>query len=248
MVSRWIIFVAACLPFVVGCGDAAQSSGSVTIRDVDRTIPKPLLEAAKKRAATLNPQSIRSLRQSIQQQVTAGFDTPEQITAMTIEQNANFLDGKIVKPVIEQILKESLAEHFTAQQNWPTITDCDRLDQAFRALEAEGLFCRQNVRTQGSCGLILIKSEIEEQKNAGRQFVGYLIYYSLDTDFAVEGRGLNLTFDSIQDDDEPTSKNKSAEKIGAKVIVALEANGLHPQWDGTMKSRIFVPMDWKRRR
>lgn len=248
MALHWLIVATACLPFVAGCGNAAPDADSSSVSATENLLLKSKFDTARKLAAVLDPQIIESTHRFVQQKVAAGFDTPEQIVALTIEQNANQVDTNELKLFIEKTVKYMLDEHLAAQQNWPAVTDCDRLDQAFHSLQSEGIFCSQNVRTNGSCGLILVKSEIEEQQKAGRIYDGYAIYYALDTDFATQGRGLNLSFDSTHEDEEPTAKSSLAMKIGQRIIAALEANGLHPQWDGTMKSRIFVPMDWKRRR
>jgi hypothetical protein len=40
----------------------------------------------------------------------------------------------------------------------------------------------------------------------------------------------------------------ATEGIGRAVSDALESKGLDTVWDGQWTNRIFVPMDWKRRR
>jgi hypothetical protein len=58
----------------------------------------------------------------------------------------------------------------------------------------------------------------------------------------VRGEGLYLSFGAAAEGSEP------AEAVGRLVVDALECKGLDPLWDGQWTHRIFVPIDWKRRR
>jgi hypothetical protein len=77
---------------------------------------------------------------------------------------------------------------------------------------------------------------------AGMTVRGYAFFHMQDTEAAVEGDGLYLSYGAVADG------AGAAEAIGHAVVAALEAKGLDPVWDGEWSRRIFVPMDWRRRR
>src|SRR5690349_9217314 len=124
MTLRWTIFVTACLPLMAGCGSSAQNADSSSVHKAENIILKSKLDAAKKLAAILDPQLIQSVRGYVQKQVAAGFDAPAQIVTTALELHSHLSNEEGLKLFVEKALKESLAEHLAAQQNWPTVTDC----------------------------------------------------------------------------------------------------------------------------
>ena len=48
------------------------------------------------------------------------------------------------------------------QVSWPEITDCDRLDRAFAALERQGVVARQHFTCCWNCGNVEIRAEVED--------------------------------------------------------------------------------------
>ena len=69
-----------------------------------------------------------------------------------------------------RILEDETAAYHHEAAGWPALTDHDRLEQAFAALETQGVVCRQNFTCCGTCGVAEIGDdrEIEEIDGARR--------------------------------------------------------------------------------
>ena len=174
--------------------------------------------------------------------IAAGFFDPADIAGYAVEAFADELDPAVLRHHATRYTCEILAEQRAEQRAWPAITDCERLDAAFAALEREGVICRQNFSCCGSCGASEIWDEMAAAEEAGLPVQGYAFYHMQDTEAAVQGDGLYLSYGAVADGSEP------AEAVGRAVVEALERKGLDPIWDGQWTRRIFVPLHWQRRR
>jgi hypothetical protein len=132
--------------------------------------------------------------------------------------------------------------HLAKQENWPPVTDYDRLRVAFERLESAGIVTRQDFTCCGTCGAGAIVGEIEIARAGGRAIRGYTFFHMQDTEAAVEGHGLCLAYGATEEGEVP------ALAVAREVIETLKAEGLKTQWDGTWHQRISVALDWKRRR
>ena len=186
---------------------------------------------------------IEEMRQSIERDVAAGFETPEQIEQSAIEMYSDERKPDLLRPDAQQFLREALAKHRAAQATWPAETDCDRLDKAFAELEQQGIVARQNFSDCGTCGVAEIGDEIKAaEKKGGRNVRGYVFYHMQDTESAAGGHGLYLNYGSIRSD------TQASLKVAGEVVEALERHNLKTEWNGTIERRISVKLDWKRRR
>ena len=129
-----------------------------------------------------------------------------------------------------------------AEREWTEATDCDRLDDAFAALEASGVIARQNFTCCGTCGSTEIWDEIGSAEAAGLPAHGYAFFHMQDTESAAEGYGLYLNYGAC------TEGEAAALAIGHEIVEQLEAHGLRTEWNGDWGTRIHVALDWKKRR
>jgi hypothetical protein len=143
---------------------------------------------------------------------------------------------------IPEMIDAAIAAHRRDQQNWPIVTDCDKLDAAFAALEDEGIVARHHFTCCGTCGAAEIGDEIDATVARGHNVEGYTFYHMQDTERAVEGGGLYLNYGSVDNDDERSVA------IGRRIARVMLASGLEIDWDGSLGKRIGVTLDWKRRR
>lgn len=150
-------------------------------------------------------------------------------------------DPDALRPHAERLFKEIIAQQLREQATWPTITDCDRFDAAFAALEASGIVCRHNFSCCGTCAAGEIWDEIDAERAKGRPIVGCVHYNVQTLETAIEGGGVYLSYGSVEEGDE------SSVAIGHRIVSAMQANGLSVTWDGTIRRRIHVALDWKRR-
>jgi hypothetical protein len=68
---------------------------------------------------------------------------------------------------------KAFAEQLDVQGQWPSVTDCDRLDQAFADLDGSGIVARQNFTCCQNCGHAEIGDEIAATEKSGTTLVGY---------------------------------------------------------------------------
>ncbi|MFD6310415.1 DUF6891 domain-containing protein [Streptomyces nigra] len=127
-------------------------------------------------------------------------------------------------------------ERVAEQATWQGETDPERLTRAFTALQGSGITARENFACCRNCG----ESEIGAAGDPDAR--GYVFFHSQCTDSAAAGHGLMLLYRGFDGSSETT------EAIGHEIVAALEAAGLHTEWDGDPGRAITVtPLDWRRR-
>jgi hypothetical protein len=227
--TRWIWYgLLSSLPAVSGCYTRPA-------------VPTPSAKA--KAAPARSPQkTLDEMQQTIERDVAAGFSTPDEIERNAIEIYSDDMDPASLRPQAKRFRRDALAKHAAAQATWPTVTDCDRLDKAFAELEQRGIVARQNFSDCGTCGAAEIGDEIDATRKKGREVRGYVFYHMQDTESAAEGYGLYLNYGSVGPDE------KAALKIAAEAVESLKRQGLETNWNGSIRQRIGVKLDWKRRR
>lgn len=166
---------------------------------------------------------------------------------------SGFYQAFEVHEMVEDILEEDVDEDAIhaaidaefdrkadEESTWPTITDCDRLDQAFIELDKSGICTVQNAGYTMSDGFSDVAEALADR---GREkYRGFCFYHGQDLERAIEGHGLVLAFGDLNE-----VKEKMIQ-IGNDVKAQLEKAGFGVEWDGTADTRINIPkIDWKRR-
>ncbi len=134
----------------------------------------------------------------------------------------------------------AIQHQLKVQADWPEVTECDRLDAAFAKLEAAGIVARQDFACCQNCGFAEIGGEVADAKDAGTEVRGVTFFHQQDTDRAVEGGAIYLSYGAIDDDVDSIN-------VAREIVAVLTAHGLKPNWDGTTAQRIEVPLNWQRR-
>ena len=170
---------------------------------------------------------------AIRNHVWSGFYSPDDVHQLIDDLLAD-----------EAMLRRAVEKEFTrkvaAEGSWPPITDCDRLDQAFAALDARGLIALQNAGYTLSDGITEVSEALHQRGREGAQ--GYCFFHGQDLERAVDGEGVMLAFGSL--DDDPVHKRK----VGELVKEAMESFGFAVEWNGDPETRLNLPaVDWKRR-
>jgi hypothetical protein len=173
---------------------------------------------------------------SIKSWVWSGFYSTNEVDSM--------IDDILEEGADENFLRGSVASEFAAKRNaereWPSRTDCDRLDQAFSALDSVGVLALQNAGYTMPDG----HSDAREALCARgpHKYFGYCFYHGQDLERAVSGGGLTIAFDHV-DGDTPEKQ-----KVGRTVVAELERVGFKCEWNGDVNRRITIPrFNWKRR-
>ena len=186
--------------------------------------------------------AVKAVRQFVYTKVAAGYRALDDIAEEAVEIGALDAPADEVRPLVPSILEDCVRQHAAEQDTWPEETDCDRLSSAFEQLERQGVLARQDFSCCGNCGVGEIWQEIESCQANAREVRGYTFFHMQDTDAAVDGEGLYLSYGSVEDSVD------AAVDIGHEVVATLQAHGLRCRWDGTIENRLFVSLDWKHRR
>ena len=172
------------------------------------------------------------IRAAIHTWVWSGFYGEDDM----VERLDDILEPEVDADAMRAAIADELSRKTVAEQNWPAITDCDRLDAVFAVLNTQGICALQNTGLTQSDGIEDIRAA-----SAGGGYHGYCFYHGQDLERAVAGQGLYLAFGPIKPGGDGLA-------VGEAVRAALEARAFVIEWDGTTATRIFIPaIDWKRR-
>jgi len=191
----------------------------------------------------LTPAEFDQLHDFIRVHVRAGYAPLDEI----VDDAAGLLaktggDPDTVRGAARTVADRVLAAHLSEQETWPEPTDNDRLDAAFAELDRDGILARQHFACCEECGAREIDDELDQAEKAGRPARGFTYFHRQDTEHAVDGEGLYLSFGASDRD------RDASVAIGHEVVAALGRHGLAPVWNGKFVHRIALPMYWRRRR
>ena len=186
-------------------------------------------------------QAIGEVTRSIRNDVLGGFAKLDEILESALEVVSDRYDAEVLRPHAQRVLEEVIDEQRAREAQWPAVTDWDRFDAAFASLEEAGVVCRHNFSCCGSCAAGEIWDEIEAERDRGREVIGCAHYNVQDTESAVEGQGVYLSYGSV------LHGERASVAIGHEIAQAMRAQGLTVTWDGTLRRRIHVGMEWRRR-
>ncbi|MEU2251136.1 hypothetical protein [Streptomyces sp. NPDC019224] len=190
------------------------------------------------------PEPVPELAQEIREQVETrvrellrgGYGSVRTLTETAEEHLVK--DG--VRPVSPAQARELVVrlwlERVEEQRGWTDVTDPDRLERAFAALDGRGITAREHFTCCRSCGL----SEIYA---AGREDArGFVFFHLQGTESAAAGHGLTLYYGGFDDSAETTAA------VGREVAAALAEAGLTVEWDGSPDEAIeLTGLDWRKR-
>jgi hypothetical protein len=148
--------------------------------------------------------------------------------------------GELERRRYVAFLEAELARKAAAAKDWPKVTDCDRLDEAFAALNAQGIMALQNAGYTMSDGASDIAEALDE---AGREnFLGYCFFHFQDLERVVDGHPLLLAFGDI----DPADVRKL--EAGRIVEAVMKQSGFDVQWNQDTETRIELHgLKWQRR-
>lgn len=187
----------------------------------------------------------KDLKLRARQMVRGGYDSPEEIEEYLLEMAEGYdnapSEGTLLKHIRNMIVDEIL-QLKDEEVDWPILTDNDRLELAFDQLEDSGIVAREHFTCCSNCGAAEIGTEIEDYEAGGATARGYIFFHEQDTDTAVEGKTIWMSFGAAHG-------NEDADHlaIGQEIVNKLEAVGLKPVWNGEIKMRIGCLMNWQRR-
>lgn len=209
----------------------------------DFPLPNPTEVELPRPSYRLTHESVELIWDDVYDLVFGGFVPSDEIAETVIDMYSEEYASDSLAPYVTGITAKLLEEHARQQAKWPALTDCDRLDAAFAALEVAGIVCRQDFADCLSCGYSKIWNEISEQQRMGREIRGFTFFHQQDTDCAARGGGIRLGYGSILEENIPSEL-----AVASEVADMLRCHDLTVEWDGTISKRIVVSMNWQRRR
>ncbi|MFE5580742.1 DUF6891 domain-containing protein [Kitasatospora sp. NPDC056531] len=188
----------------------------------------------------LTPDVLLEARERARELIRCGFQEPDEIAESLVE----VLDDQgLTQEEAERIVAPLWTERLAEQAEWPQTTDVDRLEEAFDALEEQGIVAAMDFTCCAGCGYAEIGDEADEDS------YGFVFFHQQDTEAAAAGRGLMLRYGGFRAGEEPgeVSERRTVE-VGRAVVAALEAVGLPVEWDGSPHTAIRVaPLEWLNR-
>jgi hypothetical protein len=191
----------------------------------------------------LSAEDFDELHDFIKVQVAAGYSPLAEIVDDAVEVFADTTaDPTALRTAARAVAEQALSAHLDTQAGWPMTTDCDRLDAAFAELDKVGIVARQHFTCCGTCGAHEIHDEIHQAAQAGLEARGFTFFHIQDTEHAVGGESLYLSYGAVDAD------KLAGVAIGHEVVDVLSRHGLRPAWNGKHAHRIALPLTWQRRR
>jgi hypothetical protein len=185
---------------------------------------------------------LEDLRAFIAYRVREGFDSVHEITEDAAHYALENYERDDLHPEILRLTAELIASHQAEQASWEGKTDCDSLDEAFAALNRQGIVARQDFSCCNNCGFTEIWDEIAEQEKR-LPIEGYVFYHLQATERAIESGQLLMAYGCVEEDE------AALVQVANKVMAELRRVGLKASWGGTANHPIVVDgIVWRRRR
>lgn len=180
-------------------------------------------------------------REEISALVRSGFYEKQRLMEIFCEEM--YAPGELRKDEVSAEIDAALNQLAKEMPNWPSVTDCERLDAVFQALNAQGIIALQNAGNTQSDGYDDCY-EIYESSPNKNSIKGYCYYHGQDLERAVRGKGLLLSFGPMNPDEE----EKKGPEVGQAIQKELEKAGFKVAWKGTFADRISIPnLVWQKR-
>ncbi|MFJ8015569.1 DUF6891 domain-containing protein [Streptomyces sp. NPDC096339] len=184
----------------------------------------------------LDEEARAELEEHVREVLVGGYSSRSELAELAEEYLVTGDRRPVTREQAEALADRLWLERVAEQAGWRGETDPERLTRAFTALEETGITARENFTCCRSCG----QSEIGGEGAPDAR--GFVYFHTQCTDSAAAGHGLMLFYGGFDGSSETTVA------IGHEVVVALEAVGLHTEWNGDPGRAITVThLAWRRR-
>lgn len=154
-------------------------------------------------------------------------------------------------------LEKAASGHLKEQGGWPTVTDCDRLDQVEAALRDRGILFWQVSPCCDTCTVGELSSRIDEIERRDPSFRnrvrGYAFFIDQNmADMLADNTRISVYlgygwFSPGDSTVEPNLYEKKALGIAHEVCDCLGEHEFKPDWDGSFSKKIGFSLNWQRR-
>lgn len=185
---------------------------------------------------------LEDLQSFIAYRVREGLESAHEIVENATDYALETHGRDDLQPAIKRLTAEALATHRAEQSGWGSTTDCDRLDEAFAALNRRGIVARQDFSCCTKCGHTDIWDEIA-QVEEHQQVEGYVFYHLQCTERAIASGQLLLAYGTVEESEEALAR------VANVAVSELRQAGLDAKWQGDGGCPIVVDgLVWRRRR
>jgi hypothetical protein len=142
----------------------------------------------------------------------------------------------------KQQIDKAYSERLREQSTWPTVTDFDKIVQAFDKLNSSGIIALHNAGMTRQDGEGDSEEIHDDLLKKGIITKGFCYYHWQDVERVVDDSHLYIGFGDFNNND------KDALEIGKQVAAALEEQGFKLNWDNTVATRIEITnIKWQKR-
>jgi hypothetical protein len=173
--------------------------------------------------------------------VRSGFYDRDRLVEIFAEEM--YAPGELHPEEVAGAIDANFAAHAVEKESYPPITDCDRLDSAFMAMNQRGIIAIQNAGYTQSDGYDEV-GEVFSNHPDQDSVRGYCFYHEQDLHCVMENGELRFAFGPVDPADEQTL----GIEVGNIVREELIRAGFTVQWNGTFENRLCVPnLVWQKR-
>ncbi|WP_339734565.1 hypothetical protein [uncultured Gimesia sp.] len=227
------------LALLPGCGVSEEKPPVKPEPEQKRLFKLP--ELKEKGSAKMTRKLDAELLREIDWHVRAGFYDKSDLMRIICEEI--YAQEDIDEALVSATIDSQLAALEEKKKTWPAVTDCDRLDSVFAALNKRGIIALQNAGNTQSDGYEDFRYDYEEHPDSA-SVVGYCFYHKQDLELVVSDGLLYLAFGPV----DPKEEEAKGLEVGNMVREELQKAGLKVEWDGTFNERLKVQnFVWQRR-
>ena len=181
------------------------------------------------------------VKDEISVMVRAGFYDQDRIINIFLEEMyaPGDLNADEVKEQIDNDIKKLEFEKI----NWPSVTDCDKINIIFSNINNNKIVALQNVGNTQSDGYE-DSMAVYNCRDDKHEIIGYCYYHGQDLERVIRTGMLFIAFGPI----DPNLEEKDGPKIGNIIKDEFEKFGFLVDWNGTFNKRICVKnIIWQKR-
>lgn len=139
-------------------------------------------------------------------------------------------------------IDSAYAKRLKEQATWASVTDFDKLVQAFDLLNSAGIIALHNAGITKEDGEGDSEEIHDDLLIKGIKTKGFCYYHWQDVERVVDDRHLYIGFGGFSNSD------KDALEIGKQIATTLESKGFKLNWDKTVETRIEITnINWQKR-
>lgn len=232
----WVVMILVLIP---GCGVSNEKPSVKAEPEKERLSKPPKLKEMS--SSNMSDQLDAEILLEIDWRVRAGFYDKSDLMRIICEEI--YAREDIDEALVSKSIDVRIKKHEADQKVWPAVTDCDRLDSAFAALNKRGVIALQNAGNTQTDGYEIAEVYHEEHPNP-KSVIGYCFYHNQDLERVVDGDVLYLSFGPV----DPKEEASKGVEVGNIIREELQKAGLKVEWNGTFDDRLrVIDLVWQRR-